>query len=391
MKLTVLMHADQTAPAVGASLQALVVAANAVEDMLGVGVDARCMTWSTDPEVLELLGSVEGAEVQRMAPARGPTQAWDSALQSCSSELVYLCTAASAPAPDALVRLARALFSAPSSLLALPGSRTAPAALVRLTLLEQIRGFAGAGLGWVETPSQAWDHLTHALGRRSTDLYTVVRDAVVLGVPVVQPPRPLSPGSRVTVGAHTFLNGDARAVTLSPTQQVQIGAFCSIADEVRLLHPHPREGEVFDATGRSAMLNLHGLHRPSRATTYPMSRLGYVECDRPRDEQQDRPQVIGNDVWIGHGAIVLGAVTVGHGAIVGAGAVVTRDVPPYAVVVGNPARVARHRFAPEIVDALLRIAWWNWTEERITRNAFWFQRPIEEFVERFDVPSRTAG
>lgn len=75
--------------------------------------------------------------------------------------------------------------------------------------------------------------------------------------------------------------------------------------------------------------------------------------------------VVGNDVWLGYGATVMPGVTIGHGAIVGAKAVVSRDVPPYAVVAGNPARLVRMRFAPDTVAALLDIAWWDWDIGRI--------------------------
>lgn len=76
---------------------------------------------------------------------------------------------------------------------------------------------------------------------------------------------------------------------------------------------------------------------------------------------------IGNDVWIGLNAIIMPGLTIGDGAIVGAGAVVTRDVPPYTVVVGAPARMIRRRFDADTVAALLEIAWWNWEAERISR------------------------
>jgi virginiamycin A acetyltransferase len=77
--------------------------------------------------------------------------------------------------------------------------------------------------------------------------------------------------------------------------------------------------------------------------------------------------VVGNDVWLGYGATVLPGVTIGDGAIIGAKAVVSRDVPPYAVVAGNPAEVRRMRFDAATVEALLAIRWWGWDIERIER------------------------
>lgn len=78
--------------------------------------------------------------------------------------------------------------------------------------------------------------------------------------------------------------------------------------------------------------------------------------------------IIGNDVWIGYDATLLPGVKVGDGAIIGAKAVVSRDVPPYAIVGGNPARVLRQRFSEEVIQELLQIAWWNWDIEKISRN-----------------------
>ena len=79
--------------------------------------------------------------------------------------------------------------------------------------------------------------------------------------------------------------------------------------------------------------------------------------------------VVGHDVWLGYSALVLPGVTIGHGAVVAAGSVVARDVPPYAVVAGNPARVVRSRFSEEDVERLLRAAWWYWPIELVTDHA----------------------
>lgn len=78
--------------------------------------------------------------------------------------------------------------------------------------------------------------------------------------------------------------------------------------------------------------------------------------------------VIGNDVWIGYEAIVLSGVTIGDGAIVGTRAVVTKDVPPYTIVGGIPAKPIRNRFSDEVIASLLEIKWWEWPDEKIQRN-----------------------
>lgn len=75
--------------------------------------------------------------------------------------------------------------------------------------------------------------------------------------------------------------------------------------------------------------------------------------------------IIGSDVWIGRNAILLGDITIGHGAIIGAFAVVARDIPPYSIVVGNPAKIIRYRFTPEQIKKLLEIQWWNWSDEMV--------------------------
>ena len=78
--------------------------------------------------------------------------------------------------------------------------------------------------------------------------------------------------------------------------------------------------------------------------------------------------VIGNDVWIGYEAIVLSGVTIGDGAIIGTRAVVTKDVPPYTIVGGIPAKPIRKRFSDEVISKLLELQWWNWPENRIKEN-----------------------
>ena len=105
-------------------------------------------------------------------------------------------------------------------------------------------------------------------------------------------------------------------------------------------------------------------------STFPFQMFGLGAADdltRPGDGHRG-DTVIGNDVWIGREAVIMPGVTVGDGAIIGARAQVCRDAPPYSVVVGNPGRVVKLRFPPDIVDELLAIAWWRWDAEKIARN-----------------------
>lgn len=75
--------------------------------------------------------------------------------------------------------------------------------------------------------------------------------------------------------------------------------------------------------------------------------------------------IVGNDVWIGRNATLLGSITIGDGAIIGAFAVVAKDIPPYAIVVGNPAKIIRYRFTEEQIAKLLKIQWWNWSAKKM--------------------------
>lgn len=128
-----------------------------------------------------------------------------------------------------------------------------------------------------------------------------------------------------------------------------IGRFCAIA------------------TGVKFVMN-GGNHRTAGISTYPFP---IFEAWRGRwDGEFDFPSRgdthVGNDVWIGHDALVMPGVTIGDGAIVATRSVVTRDVPPYAIVGGNPAQVIRPRFDESTVARLLDIAWWDWPVERVT-------------------------
>lgn len=94
--------------------------------------------------------------------------------------------------------------------------------------------------------------------------------------------------------------------------------------------------------------------------------------------------LIGNDVWIGNGVTILGGVRIGNGAVVAAGSVVVKDVPPYAVVGGNPAKIIKYRFPEDVIHKLQRIAWWNWSSKEISDRKEDMQGEVKLFAEKYD-------
>ncbi|RZI45695.1 CatB-related O-acetyltransferase [Candidatus Finniella inopinata] len=128
-----------------------------------------------------------------------------------------------------------------------------------------------------------------------------------------------------------------------------IGKFCQIATGVRFL------------------MNT-GNHVMGGFSTYPFKVFGQAWKDAPLNTAYKGDIVIGNDVWIGNSATILSGVTIGHGAIIGTNALVTKDVAPYTIVGGNPARLIRQRFPQETIDFLVQLAWWDWPIEKITEN-----------------------
>lgn len=148
----------------------------------------------------------------------------------------------------------------------------------------------------------------------------------------------------VTVGDFSYFERQAEAI------YADIGRFCSIAANTRInALEHPLE----------------------RATTHkvsyrPNEYFRYLGLDSAfRERRMGKRVTIGHDVWIGHGAVVMPGVTIGHGAVVGANAVVTRDIPPYEIWAGVPARKLRDRFEPAISARLLALGWWDWPLERL--------------------------
>jgi virginiamycin A acetyltransferase len=162
------------------------------------------------------------------------------------------------------------------------------------------------------------------------------------------------------IGNYTY--GRPQILQWGEGTTLTIGRFCSISTGAQIL--------------------LGGNHRMDWATTYPFPAF-FAQHANIKGYAPSKGNVsIGNDVWIGFDAIVLSGVSVGDGAVIAAKAVCTKDVPPYAIVAGNPARIVRYRFDEDIIAALLKIRWWDWPIQDV-HNAMplLLQTDIGKFIE----------
>lgn len=178
-------------------------------------------------------------------------------------------------------------------------------------------------------------------------------------------------GPWVHLGAHTTISessfGDY-SYTAGDVSIIysEVGKFCSIASHARL-NPgnHPME-----------RVTQHHM-------TYRRNQYGFgPDDDAFFDWRRAHKVTVGHDVWIGHGAIILPGVTVGTGAVIGAQAVVSRDVAPYTIAVGVPARPLRMRFPEEVAQKLLQIAWWDWPRELLEQR-FEDMNNLDLFLEKY--------
>ena len=145
------------------------------------------------------------------------------------------------------------------------------------------------------------------------------------------------------IGAWSY--GDFQAIAFDPGDSITVGKYCSFSSGIKIL--------------------LGGEHRSDCVTTYPFRYLWPEAKGLPPSRFTKGSVTIGNDVWVGMDVTILSGVEIGNGAIIGARAVVAKSVPPYGVVVGNPGRVIKYRFDSATISALERIAWWNWSDDRV--------------------------
>lgn len=158
--------------------------------------------------------------------------------------------------------------------------------------------------------------------------------------------------NQIDIGHGTRING---RIIIKGGGIVAIGNYCAIGDGVRIISSN------------------HAMNVASIQLALQKRLTGRVHLMETKSGVD-----IGHDVWIGDAAIILPGVSVGNGAVIGAGAVVTRSVEPFVVVAGNPARPIGRRFVPEIADAFTQLQWWNWSESKLLKAAFLFERSFSE-------------
>lgn len=168
-----------------------------------------------------------------------------------------------------------------------------------------------------------------------------------------------------TVGDYSYVGEHQRLV------YANVGKFCSIAG------------------GGSIGMGTHTLNNLSTSPIFTAKHNGVGITWTDQQPTNEFHEInIGNDVWIGARAMIMGGVTIGDGAVVGTGAIVTKDIPPYAIVGGVPAKIIRYRFSDDVIAKLLELKWWDMPEEKLKEHIALFQKEdvmVEDIEKEFGV------
>lgn len=161
----------------------------------------------------------------------------------------------------------------------------------------------------------------------------------------------------------------------------EIGAFCCFADGCEVVPNHEMKyvttHDILYAGKQYMGINIP--YECFEGERYFLEGITPKDCVTKRKRNK-----IGNDVWLGKNVIITNGANIGNGVIAGAGAIITKDVPDYAVVVGVPARIIRFRYTDKQIEALNRIAWWNWEDDKIRLYYDDLYLPIEDFIKKHD-------
>jgi Acetyltransferase (isoleucine patch superfamily) len=174
------------------------------------------------------------------------------------------------------------------------------------------------------------------------------------------------PSIELRIGAYTYGKPRILCEKVDSRRILEIGRYCSIAENVKIF------------VGR------HGRHATEFASSYPM---GLVFNNRNHSKPHKAARgpldvIIGSDVWIGRDSTIMAGVNIGHGAVIGSTAVVTKSVPPYAIVGGVPAKMIRSRFAPDIIELMLETRWWELDPSQLEEIApFFYTEDLRKFAD----------
>lgn len=165
---------------------------------------------------------------------------------------------------------------------------------------------------------------------------------------------------RLNLGKYSYLGSN------SSVMDTVIGNYCSVASYCAI------GGDSHPTNFVSTSPIFYGQKSSLKKTWPETQKNDYIQSQ----------VIIGNDVWVGEKCFIKGGVTIGNGAVIGAHSVVTKDVPDYAIAVGSPAKVIKNRFDPDMIEKLLEIKWWNFSEAEIKKYAHLFNNPIE-FIKEY--------
>ncbi|MFH0755876.1 MAG: CatB-related O-acetyltransferase [Bacteroidota bacterium] len=176
------------------------------------------------------------------------------------------------------------------------------------------------------------------------------------------------------VDADSKISGRARIYYLSKIHQSVVGAYTYIAPRTSIVYANIGK---FCSIASDCSIGLAS-HSMGNISTSPLftsrkNATGFQWVDSDTFDEY-APVIVGNDVWIGTKVLVMGGVRIGHGVVVGAGSIVTHDLPDYSVAVGVPARVIKYRYEEQVIKRLLELRWWEMPEEDLIRNIKIFKK-----------------
>jgi acetyltransferase-like isoleucine patch superfamily enzyme len=356
----------------------------------GIATSSIVVDHTRNPNARALVRSLQGGTVLDAEPDESEAAAYARAINGMPPDVEYvlLFGTDAAPVPHALQALYATAMADDADLVLASREQPGPYALIHRRVVAVVAGVAAQGsdtpaiLAIARALRQAGRRVAMADGAGSvlSEISEVLPGDDARGAYLH-----VARWDAVLIGDSSYFGPRTVIGTWGPLEQIRIGSYCSFAWDIRVLHPGLPAIDV--ATGKASTSLFRGSHLINSPTTYP---IGTLVPDEPYDEMTldgtlvGVPMTIGSDVWVGSNALILGGIDIGHGAVIGAGAVVTKDVAPYTVVVGNPATVRRRRFDDHTCDRLLAVRWWDWHPLVVRGNHRLFAGTIDTFLDRFD-------